>query len=781
MSDETHEETHEEAAAEPAGDFIRAMVAQDLASGKYQGRVATRFPPEPNGYLHIGHAKSICLNFGVAREFGGTCNLRFDDTNPETESPEYVASIQRDIRWLGFDWDGLFFASDYFERFYTYAQELIRRGLAYVDSLSDEEIRAYRGTVAEPGRESPYRSRSVAENLDLLRRMREGEFLDGAHVVRAKGDMAAANMKMRDPLLYRIRHAHHYRTGDAWCIYPMYDYAHCLSDSIEGITHSLCTLEFENNRDVYDWVLDHLPVPRPRPEQTEFARLQLGYTLLSKRKLLALVTEGHVAGWDDPRMPTLSALRRRGHTPEAIRNFAETIGVAKANSVVDPALLEHSVRDDLNTRAPRVLAVLRPLKVVIENYPEGEVEELEAPLWPRDVPREGSRKVPFSRVLYVEREDFREDPPAGFHRLAPGREVRLRYAYLIRCERVVKDPSTGEVLELVCTYDPATRGGHAADGRKVQGTIHWVSAAHAVHAEVRLYDRLFTAEQPDAGEVDFRTNLNPRSLEVLADARLEPSLATAQPGSRWQFERQGYFYLEPESSTPECGVWNRIVTLKDSWARLEHAAAPAPAAASKAPRAKAARAPGVAASPRREKSPELEARAEALLGLGLSSQEADTLTQDAAVADFFDAAHAAHGNAAGVARWIVNEVLRERKDKALAELPFDGAAVGELVALVDSGTISGRMAKEIFTSMLAGEGRAAVIVERQGLRQLDQAEDLLPLVERVLAESGSQLAAYRGGRTALFGFFVGQVMKLSGGKANPQLAERLLRERLDQA
>jgi glutaminyl-tRNA synthetase len=554
----------------PAGpsDFIRDIVARDLASNKHGGRVATRFPPEPNGYLHIGHAKSICLNFGIALENGGVCHLRFDDTNPAKEDVEYVESIQADVRWLGFDWkDKLFYASDYFEQLHDYAVHLIRAGKAYVDSLSADEIRAHRGTLTEPGRNSPYRERPVEENLRLFAAMRAGEFAEGSHVLRAKIDMASPNINLRDPALYRIKRASHHRTGDRWCIYPMYDYAHALSDAIEGITHSICTLEFEDHRPLYDWVLDHLPVPC-HPQQIEFARLNLSYTVLSKRKLLELVGEGHVSGWDDPRMPTIAALRRRGYTPEAIRAFCASIGVAKRNSVVDVAMLEHAVRDDLNRRAPRAMAVLNPLRVVIDNYPESQVEELEAVNNPEDAAM-GTRRVPFSRVLYIERDDFREDPPKQFFRLAPGREVRLRYAYFIRCERVVKDPTTGEVVELHCSYDPATRGGDAPDGRKVKATLHWVSAQHAVPAEVRLYDRLFTVENPSGD--DYKSALNPQSLQVLRECRLEPSLAGAAPGRRYQFERHGYFCADSVDSQPGQLVFNRTVALRDTWAKIEKA------------------------------------------------------------------------------------------------------------------------------------------------------------------------------------------------------------------
>lgn len=549
--------------------FIRDIIAEDVQRGKYGGRVHTRFPPEPNGYLHIGHAKSICLNFGIAAEFGGLCNLRFDDTNPTKEDVEYVESMKTDIHWLGFDWDErLFYASDYFEQLYQYAVQLIMAGKAYVDSLSTEEIRSTRGTATGAGKESPYRNRSVEENLDLFARMRAGEFEDGAHVLRAKIDMASGNVLMRDPVMYRILHVPHHRTGDTWCIYPLYDYAHCVSDSLEGITHSLCTLEFEDHRPLYDWFLDALGIYHP--QQIEFARLNINYTVLSKRKLLTLVEQGYVTGWDDPRMPTLSGMRRRGYTPEAIRTFCERIGVAKRNSVVDVALLEHCLREDLNRRAPRVMAVLRPLRVVIDNYPENQMEELEAVNNPED-PSMGTRKVPFSRVLYIERDDFREDPPKQFFRLAPGREVRLRYAYFITCTGVVKDERTGEVVELHCTYDPATRGGDAPDGRKVRATLHWVSAAHALAAEVRLYDQLFVKADPSADEegVDFAASLNPQSLEVLKSCWVEPSLADAESGSRYQFERLGYFCVDPVDSAPGALVFNRTVTLRDTWARIE--------------------------------------------------------------------------------------------------------------------------------------------------------------------------------------------------------------------
>ena len=570
MSDKTPD-TKSDGGAEPGAapsDFIRDIIREDIASGKYGGRVHTRFPPEPNGHLHIGHARSICLNFGVADEFGGKCNLRFDDTNPTKEEVEYVEAIQDDVRWLGYDWeDRLYFASDYFERLYEFAEQLILKGKAYVCDLGPDEVREYRGTLTEPGRNSPYRDRSVEENLDLFRRMRAGEFEEGSRTLRAKIDMASPNIAMRDPVLYRIMKASHHRTGNAWCIYPLYDFTHCLCDSMEGITHSLCTLEFENNRALYDWILDTLELYHP--QQIEFAWLLLTYTVLSKRRLRQLVEGGYVSGWDDPRMPTLAGLRRRGYTPESIRDLCALANVSRAISVVDIGLLEHCIRQDLNKRAPRVMGVLRPLKVVIDNYPEGQVEYLEAINNPED-PSAGTRQVPFSRELYIEQEDFREEPPPKYYRLAPGREVRLRYAYFITCTGVVKDPATGEVVELHCTYDPATRGGDAPDGRRPKATLHWVSAPHAVQAEVRLYDRLYTVPDPLDREGDFKDYLNPNSLETLTGVRLEPSLADAPVGARYQFERQGYFCVDPDS-TPERRVFNLTVTLRDTWAKIEQA------------------------------------------------------------------------------------------------------------------------------------------------------------------------------------------------------------------
>jgi glutaminyl-tRNA synthetase len=554
-------------------DFIRSKVEADLASGKYGGRVATRFPPEPNGYLHIGHSKAIWISYGIAQEYGGTFNLRFDDTNPTGENQTYADAIVEDMRWLGVDWEErLFYASDYFEQLYEWGEQLIRDGKAYIDSSSEAEIREYRGTVTEPGRNSPYRDRPVDESLDLFRRMRAGEFEDGAHVLRAKIDMAHPNMTMRDPLLYRIRHQHHFRQGDDWCIYPMYDYAHCLEDAIENITHSLCSLEFKVNREIYDWILDAVGIERPRTEQTEFARLNIDYTIMSKRKLIQLVEDGYVSGWDDPRMPTVAGLRRRGVTAEAIRKFNEMIGVSDVDSRIEYSRLEFAIRDDLNWTSPRRLAVFDPLKVVITDYPEGEVEWVDAPEYPRDVGKEGTRRMPFTREIWIERPVYMEEPFRKFYRLAPGREVRLRHAYVIRCDEVVKDPQSGEVVELRCSHDPQTMGANPADGRKVRGTIHWVSAEHAVPAEVRLYDRLFSVPDPEAdlGEGEsFAVNLNPDSLVVVEDARVEPSLADDPAGTRYQFERHGYFMSDPEDSAPGRLVFNRTVTLRDSWAKIE--------------------------------------------------------------------------------------------------------------------------------------------------------------------------------------------------------------------
>ena len=780
---------------EPGEDFIRDIVRADFASGKHT-RVVSRFPPEPNGYPHIGHAKSICLNFGLPADFGGHCNLRFDDSNPLTEDMEYVEAIQRDVRWLGFDWgDRLYFASDYFEKLYELAELLVTKGLAYVDSLSEEEIRAYRGTVTEPGRPSPHRDRSVEENLDLLRRMRAGELPDGAAVLRAKIDMAAANMKMRDPLLYRIRHAEHYRRGSTWCIYPMYDFIHPLSDAFEGITHSLCTLEFENNRELYDWLLEAVDWPEPRPRQYEFARLNLNYTVMSKRKLLELVESGLVQAWDDPRMPTLSGFRRRGYTPESIRNFCDRVGVAKAHSTVDVALLEHAVREDLNDKAPRVLCVLQPLKLVVENWPAGKVEWFDAPYWPHDVPKKGSRQLPFTGELWIEREDYEEDPRPGWHRLTPGAEVRLRYAYFVRCTGVVKD-ERGEVIEIRCTYDPETRGGTRPGQRKFLGTLHWVSAAHAVDVEVRLYDRLFRDEYPDTAG-DYREGLNPGSLRVITGAKAEPSLSDEKPGTRFQFERQGYFYLEPESSAEGQHVFNRIVTLKNTWAKYAQRQESEPDPDWVVDRS---RLMDDAEAARAARDLDVATRAELpvdpLVGLSIDEREAvlflrdrQGVTIDSArvlaarppLRQLFDDGVAAGAAARPLANWIANELQRELEAAGVdAEAaPVSGAALAELLALVDADTLSATAAKSVLAELVRSGGSPRAIVDARGLAQVSDESALGDAVARVVAREPANAAAYRQGRTGLLGWFVGQVMKETGGRANPQLLQRLLREQLE--
>ena len=769
--------------------FVRAIIAADVETGKHGGAVVTRFPPEPNGYLHIGHAKSICLNFGAAAEHDGVTHLRFDDTNPETEDELYVRSIQEDVRWLGFDWgDHLYFASDYFERLYDYATELIEAGLAYMDSSTEEEIRECRGTVTEPGRPTAYRDRPVAENLDLFRRMREGEFANGAHVLRAKIDLTSPNMLMRDPVLYRIRHADHYRTGGDWCIYPLYDFTHCLSDSIEGITHSVCTLEFDNNRELYDWILDHLDVPQPPPRQYEFARLNLEYTLLSKRNLLRLVEEGHVEGWDDPRMPTIAGMRRRGVPPAALRAFCDMIGVAKTENRVDFAKLEYAIRDELNPTAPRVMCVLRPLKLVVDNFPEGQLEELEAPYFPDDIGKEGSRPVPFTRELLIERDDFEEAPPKGFRRLVPGGEVRLRYGYVVRCVDVVKDDN-GMVTEVHCTYDPETRGGSTPDGRKVKGTIHWVSASHSLPAEVRLYDRLFSVPDPDNVEEgeDFTDHLNPESLTVLTDSRVEPSLASDPPDTTYQFERTGYFVHDIVDSTSDHLVFNRTVTLRDSWARArkaaaegtaEQGAAGARAEPAPAPSARKPTSLDVGHGPRPE-DPEAASRYDGLREEhSLAEGEASVLAQDAGLLALFREGSEHTADDARLAKWIVNEVPRVLEDRAIDTLPFGGRELARLVELVSEGGVSGRAARDVLAVLAEEGGDPDAVIEARGLGRVSDASTLRPVVARLIEANPSQAQGYRDGKTGLMGFFVGQMMKETNGAADPEVTQSLLREAL---
>ncbi|HUG39493.1 MAG TPA: glutamine--tRNA ligase/YqeY domain fusion protein [Longimicrobiales bacterium] len=782
-----------EAAAEAleGRDFIRSIVAGDLRAGTHGGVVVTRFPPEPNGYLHIGHAKAIGLSFGIAAEVpGARCHLRFDDTNPETEDMAYVEAIKRDVAWLGWDWgEHLYFASDYFPQMYAFAEHLIRESNAYVDSQTEDEIRAARGTVTEPGRPGPYRDRSPEESLDLFRRMKAGEFPDGAHVLRGKIDLASPNMLLRDPVLYRIRHASHYRTGDAWCIYPLYDYAHPIEDALECITHSLCTLEFEINRALYDWVVENIPV-ECRPRQYEFARGNLDYTVMSKRKLLTLVKEGHVRGWDDPRMPTIAGLRRRGFTPDSIRAFWDRMGVAKANSRVDMGKLEFAIRDDLNARAPRVLCVLRPVRVVITNYPRGEVEEIEADSWPHDVPREGTRPLPFSGEIFIDDDDFREDPPADWKRLAPGRAVRLRHAHVIRCDEVVRDDA-GAIRELHCTVAPDSGTGGAPADWEVGGAIHWVDAGRSVSCEVRLYDRLFSVADPDATAAEegrpFTEYLNPESLVVAENARIEPSVANDPPGSRYQFERLGYFISDEEESRPGRLVFNRTVTLRDAWARMREGAV-AGAAPGARVRRDAERPADLSPEEHRrlreaaapERSAALEARRGRLEAeLGLDAEDAELLTRDTATADFFEAAVAGGGPAARTANWVINELPRHMGDRAIDGLPFAGDAFGALVALVEDGTLSGGIGRDVLAEMVETGADPGAIVDRRGLRQIADASALEPVVTRVIAANPGKVEEYRGGRTALLGFFMGQVMKETGGKANPEVARRILSAALD--
>jgi glutaminyl-tRNA synthetase len=761
-----------ESAAPEANNFLRTLIRDHLKAGVHD-RVATRFPPEPNGYLHIGHAKSICLNFGLAKEFGGTCNLRFDDTNPAKEEVEYVQSIEADVRWLGFTPSAVLFASDYFEEMYQLAEGLIRSGKAYVDDLDEVGIREHRGTAWEPGRPSPWRDRSVDDNLDLFRRMRAGEFPDGARVLRGKGDMSAANLKLRDPLLYRIRHEHHHRTGDTWCIYPMYDYAHPLEDAIEQITHSICTLEFENNRDIYDWVIRETGAYKV--QQYEFARLAVTHMLMSKRKLLRLVKEGHVAGWDDPRMPTIAGLRRRGVTPEAIRDFCERVGVAKANSVVDIEALDAAIRDDLNARAPRWMAVLDPLKVIVEDWAADKRDTMDAPHWPHDVPQEGSRPVTFGRELWIDRADFSEEPPPKWHRLAPGREVRLRYGYVVKCVGVEKD-ATGAVVAVRCTHDPATRGGTTPDGRKVPGTIHWVAADVARPVTVRVYDRLFTAERPDAGDEDFLTHLNPRSLTTVT-AYAEPGLIALGGGRHLQLERVGYFYTDPVDSTADTVVLNRVVGLKDSWSKAEKpAAAPAPVKGpevmgqgGKPPR----NAPPVAKKPVADTlTPAQSARAERWMGaLGVAEDDAALLSSDDTLAALFDeAADSVGAHAPALATFLLNELPKDARGSVR-----DAAAVGTLVLRIEDGTVTGRSAKDVLAVLLAEGGDPDAIIAAKGLRQVSDRGAIEAVVADVIARNPGQLAAFRGGRTGLLGFFVGEVMKATRGAANPGLVQELVR------
>ena len=760
--------------------FLEQIVEGHLQQGTHGGRVVTRFPPEPNGYLHLGHAKAITVNFGLARRYGGRCHLRMDDTNPTTEETEYVESIQDDVRWLGGEWgEHFYYASDYFERLYELAIVLIDKGLAFVDDESVDEIREHRGTIKVAGTPSRNRDRSVAENRDLFARMRAGEFPDGSRVLRAKIDMSAANILMRDPLMYRIRHAHHHRTGDKWCIYPMYDYAHGLSDAIEGITHSICTLEFENNRDLYDWFVANTGI-QPVPRQYEFARLNVDYTVLSKRRLIQLAQD-QLTGWDDPRMPTIAGLRRRGIRAEALRAFCEDVGVTKTNSMVDVGRLESCIRDDLNHLVPRVMAVVDPLELVIETYPEGEGEVFDAALYPHDHPLEGTRAVPFTRTLYIERDDFAVDPPKGWHRLAPGVEVRLRYAYFVTCTGFDTD-ADGKVIRVRASHDPASRKGEAADGRKVKGTLHWVSATRSLPAEFRLYDRLFTAPAPGDRTGDYLDDLNPESL-VVRPGFIEPSVAAEAQGSRYQFERVGYFIGDVKDCAPDHLVFNRIVTLRDSWAKQTKVEAPVAEAPTQAGLAEAAARRAEKARPGKRTKTHIRAanrEADAVLAarfdawqteLGLDGEQADLLTGDRGLSDLFEAAAAAYaGPLFELVKWTTNILVGAVGEADFATLPFDGGAFARLVALVDAGEISLRAAKDVLAELVAKGGEPTEIVDRLGLRAEADAGTLDTLIAQVFEAQADFVARFRAGETKLLGFLIGQVMQASGGKADPKAA-----------
>ncbi|MBN2824666.1 MAG: glutamine--tRNA ligase/YqeY domain fusion protein [Campylobacterales bacterium] len=742
-------------------DFLRLKVEEDLASGKYK-EVVTRFPPEPNGFPHIGHAKSICINFGIANDYKGKCNLRMDDTNPTTEDTKYVEALKDAVEWLGFEWEGnVKFTSDYFSKLYDYAVELIKMGKAYVDSLSEEEIREYRGSVTEAGKRSQYANRSVEENLELFERMKKGEFKDGERVLRAKIDMSASNMKMRDPLLYRIRNAHHYRTGNEWHIYPMYDFGHCLSDYIEGVSHSICTLEFENNREIYDWILDTLGLKVDRPYQHEFARLGINYTVMSKRKLLELVEKGLVSGWDDPRMPTIAGYRRRGYTPQSIINFCDSIGIAKANSMVDVAQLEFAIRDDLNHKVPRVMCVLDPLKVTIINY-EG-FEELEASYYPEDVPKEGVRKLPFSSEIYIDREDFSDNPPKGYYRLTPEQSVRLKHAYIITCQEVIKDEQ-GNIVEIKAQYHPNSKSGNDTSGIKVKSAIQWVEAKSAKAIEVRLYDRLFKDETPQGLE-----DINPDSLKIVKNALIEPAVITQKPDVRFQFERLGYFYADPIDYSDEHPVFNKIVGLKDSWGKKN--------AQNKAPKniEKKVQIDGEVA-PMSVAEQELFERY--TQELGLNNEVANTLARDEKLSRFYEEALNELNSPVALANIVANEVARELKAKELSELKFSATQIAKLVKMVDEEIISSKIAKQVYEEMVQSGEEPSQIVEAKGLVQISDPAVIEPIIDEVMAKNPDNVAKYKAGNDKLFGFFVGQVLKATGGKANPKVVNELVTQKL---
>lgn len=740
--------------------FLQTKVEEDLKTDKYS-KIVTRFPPEPNGFPHIGHAKSIFINFGIARDYNGHCNLRMDDTNPTKEDTKYVEALKDAVTWLGYKWEGsVRFTSDYFAQIHEYAIELIKMGKAYVDSVDEEEMRELRGTVTEAGKRSKYADRTIEENLDMFERMRKGEFADGSHVLRAKIDMSAANMKMRDPLMYRIRNVEHFRTGNEWAIYPMYDFAHCLSDYIEGVSHSICTLEFENNRDIYNWVLDTLKLTPPRPYQHEFARLGINYTVMSKRKLLELVEGGQVNGWDDPRLPTIAGLRRKGYTPESIVTFCDQVGVAKANSMVDVAQLEFTIRDNLNPQVPRVMCVLDPLKITIENY-EGDGEELDASYYPDDVPKEGTRKLPFSREIYIERDDFEENPPKGYFRLTPKQAVRLKHGYIIACREIVKD-ANGKITEIKAEYYPSSQSGSDTSGIQVKSAIHWVSGDKAKKVEVRLYDRLYSTEMPEGVE-----DLNPDSLKIVKNALIEPAVINEKPDERFQFERQGYFYCDPIDYTDAKPVFNKIVGLKDSWGKKK-------------------------TTPVKEKVVKVQVDGDVVpmseveqvlfekYSKDLNSEVANTLARDAKLSAFYEEALSSLKSPVNLANIIANEVARELKEQEINELKFTAAQIAELVAMIDDTTISNKIAKQVFEEMVKSGENPKKIVEAKGLVQISDPDVIAPIIDEVIAKNPDNVTKFKEGNKKLLGFFVGQVLKATGGKANPKVVNALVAEKLGQ-
>ena len=748
-------------------DFLRTKVEEDLASGKNK-EIITRFPPEPNGFPHIGHAKSICINFGIAKDYDGHCNLRMDDTNPTKEDTKYVEALKDAVQWLGFDWgESVYFTSDYFDKIYNYAVQLIKMGKAYVDSIDEEEMREFRGTVTEAGKRSKYADRTIEENLELFEQMKNGDFKDGEHVLRARIDMSAANMKMRDPLLYRIRHAHHFRTGDEWCIYPMYDFAHCLSDYIENVSHSICTLEFENNRDIYNWVLETLELETPRPYQYEFARLGINYTVMSKRKLLELVDGEVVSGWDDPRLPTIAGYKRRGYTKESILNFCDGIGIAKANSMVDVAQLEFCIRDDLNTKVPRVLAVLDPLKVTIVNY-EGS-EEIDAPYYPHDVPKEGTRAIPFSNEIFIERDDFCENPPKGYFRLTPTQSVRLRHGFIITCKEVIKDEN-GKIVELKVEYNADSKSGSDTSGIKVKSAIQWVSAEQAIKAEVRVYDRLYANEAPEGME-----DLNKNSLTVIKDALLEPAIISDKIDERFQFERQGYFYADPVDYTSEKPVFNKIVGLKDSWGK-KTTDTPKEKTESKKQQNKV------------QVKGEVEAMNEAQQALfdrytqeyKLNAEVSNIIARDEKLSSFYEKALVECSSFVALANMLVTEVARELKEKEISELKFTPSQIAQLVKMLDDKTISSKIAKQVFEEMTKSGENPSKIVEDKGLVQVSDPSIILPIIDDIIAKNPDNVEKFKAGNNKLLGFFVGQTLKATGGKANPQVVNKLVAQQLNQ-